>query len=408
MSLGFPIHLAPHGVAWAYTRACHATAAVCILVTMLFMLLLDVAYPGRLIWPTALLLLPMLGALWLLDRRPGLASTVIYLTVGSASLYGFVLAGSFVYPTSTSSDTFIFTLPKIALILVGGVGVGVLPAIAWMFAAFVIGGVVTVLAAMPSGMPAKLDGTTITTVALLASVLGLIALGESRIRGAKPRLNHAAREEQRSSERQTLEVRAAAILHDTVLGDLAAIAATPDGALPATMREQLEADVASLSGDEWLRTIEAAEPSEPQGWQESRLAAVVAEFHGKRLAIEVSGDRAAVLRLTLERAETVALAVRQCLVNVVEHAGTDRAEVVLYGSESEISIMVVDAGSGFVVENTGADRLGLRCSVRERIEAIGGTVQVWSTPGRGTSVLIRVPAELDDSMLTTDDAEARR
>ena len=54
--------------------------------------------------------------------------------------------------------------------------------------------------------------------------------------------------------------------------------------------------------------------------------------------------------------------------------------------------MVIDAGKGFFEAETGADRLGLRQSVRRRIENVGGTVRVWSTPGRGTSVMIRVPA----------------
>jgi len=57
-----------------------------------------------------------------------------------------------------------------------------------------------------------------------------------------------------------------------------------------------------------------------------------------------------------------------------------------------VSVMVIDTGKGFSEEETGSDRLGLRQSVRRRIENVGGTVQVWSTPGKGTSVMIRVPA----------------
>ena len=54
--------------------------------------------------------------------------------------------------------------------------------------------------------------------------------------------------------------------------------------------------------------------------------------------------------------------------------------------------MVIDGGKGFHERETSVDRLGLRQSVRRRIESVGGTVQVWSTPGKGTSVMIRVPA----------------
>jgi signal transduction histidine kinase len=52
---------------------------------------------------------------------------------------------------------------------------------------------------------------------------------------------------------------------------------------------------------------------------------------------------------------------------------------------------VIDAGRGFDEAATGRDRLGLRTSVRSRIASVGGRVQVWSAPGRGTSVLLQVP-----------------
>ncbi len=54
--------------------------------------------------------------------------------------------------------------------------------------------------------------------------------------------------------------------------------------------------------------------------------------------------------------------------------------------------MVIDAGRGFSEEHVGVDRLGLRQSVRRRIESVGGGVQLWSTPGRGTSIMLRLPA----------------
>ncbi|TBN55423.1 ATP-binding protein [Glaciihabitans arcticus] len=395
MSLGFPIHLASHGVSWAYARACHVTAAVCLLLTIASTLLLQTAYPERLLWPTTLALLPMLAMLWLLAWRPSLAATVGYLLIGSASIFWFVLASSQLYPTATTTDTFIFTLPKVALILIGGVGSGVLPAAGWMFAAFVFGGFATVLGAMPSGMPARLDGTTIIVVALLGIVLALIAAGRTRVLAAGPGLYRAARDEHLSTVRQSLEIRAAAMLHDTVLGNLAAIAEAGDEQLPRKLREQIERDLSALVGEEWLLGHGESAAETSTVWTTSRLAKVIDEIGARGLTIDVSGDLSALSRLAVDGATAVALAVRQCLVNVVDHAGTDRAEVVLYGSESDVSVMVVDAGVGFVIGETGSDRLGLRHSVRSRIEGVGGSVQLWSTPGRGTSVLIRVPASTD-------------
>jgi signal transduction histidine kinase len=77
---------------------------------------------------------------------------------------------------------------------------------------------------------------------------------------------------------------------------------------------------------------------------------------------------------------------------VLHHSGTTRAEVAVFDSETEVSVMVIDSGRGFSEADNQPDRLGIRQSVRQRIESIGGSVQIWSAPGRGTSVMIRVPA----------------
>ena len=111
------------------------------------------------------------------------------------------------------------------------------------------------------------------------------------------------------------------------------------------------------------------------------------------MTVDVTGDLGAIGRLSSERDQAVGLAAKQCLVNVLRHAQVERAEVVIIGSESDVSVMVIDAGRGFSEEQIASDRLGLRQSVRRRIENVGGDVQLWSTPGRGTSILIRVPAE---------------
>jgi hypothetical protein len=48
--------------------------------------------------------------------------------------------------------------------------------------------------------------------------------------------------------------------------------------------------------------------------------------------------------------------------------------------------------------------MGLRGSVRERIGRVGGDVQVWSSPGSGTSVMMSVPYTRRDTATGTDGA----
>ena len=52
---------------------------------------------------------------------------------------------------------------------------------------------------------------------------------------------------------------------------------------------------------------------------------------------------------------------------------------------------MLDEGRGFDRDLVPADRLGLRASVQERIAAVGGGATIWTQPGRGTSVMLRVP-----------------
>ena len=54
-------------------------------------------------------------------------------------------------------------------------------------------------------------------------------------------------------------------------------------------------------------------------------------------------------------------------------------------------LLVVDEGRGFDPAAVPEDRLGLRASVQERLAVLGGSVAVWSRPGRGTSVKISIP-----------------
>ncbi|MDQ4137440.1 MAG: ATP-binding protein, partial [Actinomycetota bacterium] len=234
----------------------------------------------------------------------------------------------------------------------------------------------------------------------LVALIGVVAGLRGATRGSARRdLLRAQRDEQLASLRYNIELKAAALMHDTILNDLAALAAVPAGKLPPAQRAQMEHDLTMLLGEEWLN--EEPEPGEndPRAeWQRSRLAAAIDAARGAGLQVNLSGDLTALARLTRESSRALGLAVRQCLANVLQHSGTDKAEVAVYGTGSEVTVMVVDAGRGFSESETATDRMGLRHSVRSRVEQAGGTVRLWSTPGRGTSVMIRVPVGMSPSV----------
>ncbi len=82
---------------------------------------------------------------------------------------------------------------------------------------------------------------------------------------------------------------------------------------------------------------------------------------------------------------------REAISNVARHSHATTASVELRTDDGDAVLTVSDNGRGF---DTGADpggtHHGLR-NVRRRIEKIGGTVEVESSPGRGTRIIARVP-----------------
>lgn len=87
--------------------------------------------------------------------------------------------------------------------------------------------------------------------------------------------------------------------------------------------------------------------------------------------------------------------VQEGLANVRKHAHASAALVVFTVNDGLIQMMIEDDGVGFDVTRffeAEGHRFGLR-SMRERAEAIGGTFQILSAPGRGTRVIVQVPCE---------------
>lgn len=399
MSLGLPVHLAPFGTARAAARAMHIMALSSIAIALVCIVTLQALLPDRILWPAALAMVPMAIGVIIVDRFPSTLTTVAYLLIGAACVYWYVLVGTAEYPGADRTDSFIIAAAKVALILVGGVGSGVVSAAGWAIAGYLLAEGATILAASQTGSHIAFDGLSAATVAVIVASSVVIGVNRFRTRTAKPSVHRAARDEHLSHVRHRMEIKAAAMLHDTVLNHLAALSLAPDGSLPPSLRSQITADLQLLVGQEWLVDDDSTpDDAVLASWQSSNLAAVVNESVQRGLRVEVSGDRAALASVSAERSSALALAVKQCLVNVAKHSGVDSAEVVVHGSPGELSVMVVDAGSGFDVTKTEADRLGLRHSVFTRIEAVGGSVQLWSSPGNGTSVLIRVPSQSRDSI----------
>ena len=77
--------------------------------------------------------------------------------------------------------------------------------------------------------------------------------------------------------------------------------------------------------------------------------------------------------------------------NVHKHAGADRVNVVFERRDGHAVLIVEDNGKGYDSEDqTDGRGMGL-INMRERAALIGGTVEIESQSGEGTTVFVRVP-----------------
>lgn len=88
-------------------------------------------------------------------------------------------------------------------------------------------------------------------------------------------------------------------------------------------------------------------------------------------------------------AETVSAAAFQAMVNSVQHAGsavTERSVSVVW-THNCVTVTIQDDGQSFD-PSAPSSRLGVKVSILERMDAIGGTALIDSAPGHGTRIVL--------------------
>ncbi len=96
------------------------------------------------------------------------------------------------------------------------------------------------------------------------------------------------------------------------------------------------------------------------------------------------------------REETLFIA-REALANAFRHANASQVEAEVCYNEHELRVSIRDDGCGIdpeVLRKGGrAGHWGL-LGMRERADKIRGTVTIWSKPGAGTEIDVRIPAQV--------------
>ena len=105
------------------------------------------------------------------------------------------------------------------------------------------------------------------------------------------------------------------------------------------------------------------------------------------LAIDLSSEEAE--RHSTELETALYRITQEALTNARKHGGAHRAQIEIQAYDDYVHLTVYDDGHGFDPD-TKTDGFGLH-SMRERAELLGGTLQINSTPGRGTEITVDLP-----------------
>jgi signal transduction histidine kinase len=252
-----------------------------------------------------------------------------------------------------------------AILALGGVGLS--DALVWPL---LIGGAGIVLIRRDS----RVAGIALVTIAIAVFVThnsrgsassllapGAVAIGLLVVAG--PWAWRTANERARAEERSELAAR----VHDSVLQTLTLIQKQPDDARRLARRQERELRA-------WLYPAVA---SGTLADAVDRAAAEIEETHGVRVEVVHTGDAP-----LDERSQALVLAAREAMANAARHAGVEEISVFV----EPAAVYVRDRGRGFDPDAVAADRQGIAESIRGRMERVGGTARIVTTPGEGTEV----------------------
>ncbi len=225
---------------------------------------------------------------------------------------------------------------------------------------------------------------------LLAALSAILIWGSFQLYARQTRTRYALLLAERT--------RLAREMHDTVIQGCVGVSTLLEAATPQSpefldlARHQIRQTIDEAREAVWdLRHPDSS----------GNLAATLRDFAGRfshesrvPIDLEISGS---IVRLD-ERAErNLLLVAREAIRNSISHAAPARIDLKLRYDSSGVCLEVRDDGKGFRPSvSPQAGHFGI-LGMRERVEALGGSLEIQSEPGAGTRLLATMPLELHSS-----------
>ncbi|MFB4277229.1 sensor histidine kinase [Nonomuraea sp. MTCD27] len=191
--------------------------------------------------------------------------------------------------------------------------------------------------------------------------------------------------------------RVAGEIHDTVAQDLVALIGQLDAAGRATRDESRRGHLdraAELARRGLAETRRSVRALRPRPLEDARLPEAIghmarswAEAAGVELRLEITGTPVA---LSADVETALFRVAQEALANVAKHARATRTALTLSYTDENVLLDIRDDGAGFSPQEP-ADGFGLD-GMRQRLRSVGGTLEIESEPGHGTTIAAAVPA----------------
>jgi len=207
---------------------------------------------------------------------------------------------------------------------------------------------------------------------------------------------------QRLNETLEAEVKRLALaLHDDAGQLLAAVHIQLEDvarALPANVRERLQQVRRVLDQiEDQLRAM--SHELRPRALEDQGLSAaleILRSTTSRRTGLRIAIEAAEAERLSPKIETVLYRVIQEALKNVSKHARASSARIRLWRDDNLIRCSIEDDGRGFDCEQVSSakDQQGLGLlGIRERLQVLGGSYEIRSSPGKGTTLHVKIPWE---------------